>query len=178
MKTLLIDNGSKYTKKLQKLCAADKTIDWQNLDIRQCANYDLIILSGGHLFPVVSHEKDFKDEIKLIKRLKKPIIGICLGSELIAHAYGASLVRMNRKKHGEIKIRGKGGVFNVYESHRWAIKKLPANLVEIARSKDGVEIFRHKTKPIVGIQFHPEVLVSKTSGRNLFQNILNTLSSS
>jgi GMP synthase (glutamine-hydrolysing) len=175
MKILLIDNGSTYINKLKALSKAQKTIAWPNLNLKRIKNYDLLILSGGHSIQVKNHRRSFAKEIQIIKTINKPIIGICLGSELIAYTYGAELKLLRKKEHGLVKIQERQGTFKVYESHRWAIKKLPKSLVPIAWSKDGIEIFRHKDKPIFGFQFHPEVLLTKTDGKTLFKSLLKTL---
>ena len=174
MKTLIIDNGSSYINKLKRLLQA-KVVKWNQLYKVNFNGYGLIVLSGGHKLPVMWHGPEFANEIRIIKKIRKPIIGICLGSELIAHAYGAKLFKLNRREHRTIKIIQNKQIFRVFESHRWAIKQLPKNFIALARSKDGIEIFRHKSRPIFGIQFHPEVLLTKTDGRKLLTNILSGL---
>jgi anthranilate/para-aminobenzoate synthase component II len=175
MKILLVDNGSRYINKLKKLTSASHLVKWNKITQQGCNKYDLVVLSGGHLLPVINHDQDYKAEIKLIKSINKPLIGICLGSELIAHVYGSKLTRLKRKEHRNLNIKEKELKFKVYENHRWAIKKLSNKLKMIARSKDGIEIFQHKTKPIFGLQFHPEVLVRKTDGKRIFDEIVKTI---
>jgi GMP synthase (glutamine-hydrolysing) len=175
MKILLVDNGSRYINKLKKLSRATKTINWQKLNRKLYSQYDMIILSGGHLMPVLNHDLEFKKEIALIKKINKPIIGICLGSELIAHSFGAKLKLLKHKYRGKKTITEGEDKFSVYESHRWVVKRLPSSLVSLAKSKDGVEIFKHKTRPIYGLQFHPEMLVRETSGRKIFEKIIYEL---
>lgn len=62
---------------------------------------------------------------------------------------------------------------SVYESHRWGITDLPNELEELARSKDGIEIFRHKTRPVYGFQFHPEAGVAPEESRRVFERVLS-----
>ncbi len=96
MKTLIVDNGSTLLEKLVKLSpGTEEVVDYENIpdDIR---DYSLIILSGSSQFPVVGHEQSLQAEIQLIINAKIPIVGICFGHELIAHAFGAELVHLEK----------------------------------------------------------------------------------
>ena len=123
----------------------------------------------------------FKEEINLIKNTYIPIIGICEGCQLIAYSFGSTLEFVENKIKGikQIEIIDKGhklfnnlGSLSVYEAHHWAIKKLGKDLIAWAKSKYGYEIIKHIGKNIYGLQFHPEMLVDKTQGDELFKNII------
>jgi GMP synthase-like glutamine amidotransferase len=176
MRILLIDNGTRYLSGLKQLLKPAKTLNWSKFKSIP-EKFDLVVLSGGHGLPIMHHDRDYVEEIKLISKTKRPLLGICLGSELIAHTFGAKLTHLKRKSHGirVIKDRYSKEQFRVYESHHWAISKLPRGLVKIATSTDGIEVFRHKDRPIYGIQFHPEKLVHKSDGRKLFTTILSAI---
>ncbi len=138
---------------------------------------DLVVLSGGHSFSVVEHPEKWKNEVDFIRSCKKPIIGICLGFELIAHAYGSTLKRMKNKEKGTIQITMGTKKFHVFENHRWVVEKTGTKLRSLARSKDGIEAIRHRKKPIYGFQFHPEMFVRKTDGKRLFSQVIRTIQS-
>ncbi len=186
MNILLIDNGTIHLAELKRLLHGH-TIKTQKFDQPTLADnlegIDLIILSGGSQLPVMGNESKYKQEIELIKNCPLPILGICLGFELIGFVFGAELKDMKNKEKGIIDIQTMPTAnlfknlpnFSVFESHRWVINKLPHDLIELARSKDGIEVIKHRTRPLYGFQFHPEMLTEKTCGDEIFFNLLNDL---
>lgn len=142
--------------------------------------FDLVVLSGSSIFSATENPENFSNEIKIIKEAKTPIVGICLGCELISYVYGAVLKRLPEREHGITKIKTlknnfvhEGDEFSAYEAHEWAIKKLSNKLMGFAKSKDGYEIIKVKDKKIYGLQFHPEMLRGKIGGYEIFLRIVN-----
>lgn len=187
MKVLIIDNGTLNLEQLRKVINdSSDVISYSQIKEKPTAYFDeytAVILSGGSTFPIVGNETILNDEISLIKNLNKPIFGICYGFELIAAAFGAELERKHNKVHGiiEMEVTQSDKVFkdiqnfNVYESHRWVVKEIPECLLALARSKDGIEAFKHKTLPIYGVQFHPEMFIDTTCGNKILLNFLSSL---
>lgn len=185
MKVLIIDNGTRYLNQLQNLFPNEtlRTITFSEIDKDVAENFDVAILSGGHDFPVVGNENRLKKEIDFISHYQKPIFGICFGFELIASIFGAKLEQMERKEHGvlDIEIVEPDGIFlnitnfSVFESHRWVVREPGEQLITLAKSKDGVEAIKHKTRPIYAVQFHPEMFVDKTCGEEVLHNFLNLI---
>ncbi len=180
MKVLLIDNGSNLLPKLKELVPGNEvTRKFDSIKALDAKPFDLIILSGGGNHNVIFEEGNFKEEIAIL-RSGKPIIGICFGCELIARAFGGILIELPEEQKGIFEIDildktlGKGRV-KVYEGHKWAIAKMPAEFETLAQSERGPEIIKHKTLPMYGIQFHPENLVDKTDGDELFLRLLKQL---
>jgi GMP synthase-like glutamine amidotransferase len=185
MKILVIDNGTIRLNQLKKLVDSHEVtvIGLGEIDLTDSAYFDLIILSGSSLYPIIGSIDLFKSELELIKKTKTPIIGICFGFELIAYAYGASLIKLDHKLQDIIEITTLNneifkGLPNlkVYEAHRWIIKTLPPALIKLAISKNGIEAFKHKTKQIYGFQFHPEMFPDKTCGDEIFFNTIRQFS--
>jgi para-aminobenzoate synthetase len=181
-KYLLIDNGSIHTEALARLLPeTPRIIGFGNLDSIDASVFDAVILSGGSQMPVMGNEQSFVTEISLIRNTAVPLIGICLGAELIGHAFGGKLRDLGEKRKGLIQIIStdedsllleNGRLFDVYEAHRWTIDRLPNEFRTLAQSDHGPEIIKHISRPIWGLQFHPEHLSESTLGDEIFLRIL------
>jgi GMP synthase-like glutamine amidotransferase len=178
MNVLVVDNGTSYLPELTALLHGAKltTISFEELTGHTFDDYDLIVLSGGHKFAIMGHRRKYARELKLIRESTQPIIGICLGMELIVVAYGGTLRLLRKRVHRTVEIRvtrddpiaATGKLFEVFESHRRSVKKLPPSLVALAHSNQGIEIIRHKERPVYGFQFHPEM----TKSNNIFKQTI------
>ena len=185
MQLLIIDNNTSYLDSLIKLLSPHSfsVIKWEDFKSHKLENYQLIILSGGHSNSVEYQHKLYEEEIKTILRSDVPILGICLGFELIVYAFGGKLKELPEKEKGEIEIEIVNKDFiseninslRVYESHRWVAESLPRELIPLAKSKDGVEIIKHITRFMYGFQFHPEIIVDKKDLK-IFNNLLELAS--
>jgi GMP synthase (glutamine-hydrolysing) len=183
MKILLVNNETKYLRNIKFSLKNHEvhTIKYTQIP-KDTSMFDAIILSGGYKFNVLNHEKDYSKELKLIRTTKKPIFGICLGFELICRAYNERLEKLRVKEERiiELKIRRKDKIFEniiklkVFENHRWHVKTTK-NLVALASSKDGIEIVKHKSKIIYGVQFHPEKCHDKTQGYTILNNFISII---
>lgn len=183
-KILVINNGTIHLKKLLSLLPEEVTVvDYTNITPPQIREADIFILTGSSTLPVRGNEKVFSKETGIILSSGKPVIGICLGCELIATAFGATLKSLGQKRQGLINIVATpskdhileaGRNFSVYEGHKWAIDSLPLEIFDIlAQSPDGPEIIKHRTLPLWGFQFHPEHMTDETLGDEIFLNILH-----
>jgi GMP synthase-like glutamine amidotransferase len=182
MHILLINNETTSLNALQQLLLGhDITqVSWKTDYMHQAKACDAIVLSGGHQISVADHEKEFGPELNFIRTSKKPIVGICLGFELICAAFGGTLERLPHRMKGVRSIEALQGHaifrglrrFDVFDNHRWAVTRLPNELRPLARSEAGFEIVHHNERPIWGVQFHPEILRDSTAGAAVFINIL------
>lgn len=172
MKTLIINNRSKYINELSSLFSNVTILNKENLTKDfDVTTYDLTVLSGGSNVPtVLRHPEAYSDELELIKNANIPIIGICLGLEIIIKAFNGELQELSEEHRGLIKLEITSsnlekvlGVSNteVKEGHHIGIKQMPLDFVSCAQSEHGIEIIKHKNKPIIGFQFHPEVSNNK-----------------
>jgi anthranilate synthase component 2 len=113
-----------------------------------------------------------------------PTLGVCLGHQAICHAYGGNVVRAGRIVHGKVsRITHEGtgifrGVSNPLIATRYHslvadAESLPPDLIVTAHScEDGYVMgVRHRTYPILGIQFHPESILTP-EGDRIMKNFL------
>lgn len=179
---VVVDNGTRHLRELTNLLEEykPKIVKAEQLVALELIETDLVILTGSHKHAIMYDLDYYRSELDLIKSHKGPILGICLGAELIAFAFGAQLTWLPEREHGvlQIKVTQANNLFSnlaVYESHRWAIKSLPASMEELARSKDGVEAFCHKSRPLFGLQFHPEAGLAPEKSRQVLKLVVGLL---
>ncbi len=112
-----------------------------------------------------------------------PILGVCLGHQSIGQAYGGDVVRAPRLMHGKTSsvyhdakgvFYGVPSPFQATRYHSLIIEEPMPDCLEVtAFTRDG-EIMgvRHKEYPTVGVQFHPESILTE-HGKKILQNFLN-----
>ncbi len=123
--------------------------------------------------------------LDLIRRYagRVPVLGVCLGHQAIAVAYGASVARAPEPMHGktsEVRHAGTGVLaglpspFTATRYHSLAVleETLPPAIEVTARTADGVVMaLRHRKLPVEGVQFHPEAVLIE-GGHRLLANWL------
>ncbi|MEL0153689.1 MAG: aminodeoxychorismate/anthranilate synthase component II, partial [Halieaceae bacterium] len=124
--------------------------------------------------------------VEVIKHFsgRVPLLGVCLGHQCIAHAYGGAVTYAKTLMHGKTSpvTHDSLGVFTDIPSpftatryHSLAVDalKLP-NCLEVTATTDDGEIMgiRHKDFPVQGVQFHPESILSE-HGHQLLRNFLD-----
>ena len=114
---------------------------------------------------------------------RRPLLGVCLGHQCIAQAMGGRVVRAGKVMHGKTSpvthdgsalFSGVPSPLRVTRYHSLVVANdnLPASLRVTARSDDGVIMaLAHRELPIVGVQFHPEAVLTE-QGHRLLQNFL------
>ena len=183
---LMIDNYDSFTYNIVQYClelgANLKVIRNDELSVREIKelNPEKIIISPGPSTP-----KEAGISVDVIKKIDKPILGVCLGHQSIAYAFGGEVIRAKNLMHGktsEIKITQNDVLFNnlpnsfrVTRYHSLVVNKenLPENLIPTSYSLDDNEIMslRVKDRPIFGVQFHPESIMSEY-GKEIIDNFL------
>lgn len=172
MKILVIDNGTRH---IDEICHAlddhevDDVVYQPGVELRD-EGYDLVILSGGSGHTArpegQSHRSWYADEINFIRRSSAPLLGICMGFELICMAFGDEVEALSQQVHGlrmihlspEAKELFHVNYLTEYEAHQWGVKTVNEHILEVlGHSQAGVEIVRHYNRPIFATQFHPEV---------------------
>jgi para-aminobenzoate synthetase component 2 len=112
-----------------------------------------------------------------------PLLGVCLGHQCLAVAFGASIVRAPTLVHGESSqvehdgaglLRGLPSPFAAARYHSLCVDEgtLPQDIVVTARTREGVVMgIRHRGLPLEGVQFHPESVLTP-EGPHLLANFL------
>ncbi len=189
MKILIIDNYDSFTYNLVQLVediTGERPEVFRNdkISLDEVEAYDTIILSPGPGLP-----KDAGIMPELIQRFKesKAILGICLGHQAIGEAFGADLQNLSKVYHGfqtpifisegESKnvYEGLGQEISVARYHSWIIKNgsCPPELIVTAKDAKGeIMSVQHKDHRIVGLQYHPESILTP-DGHQLLRNFLN-----
>ncbi|PKP83549.1 MAG: aminodeoxychorismate/anthranilate synthase component II [Alphaproteobacteria bacterium HGW-Alphaproteobacteria-18] len=140
-----------------------------------------ILLSPG---PCTPNEAGICLELLQAAPENLPILGVCLGHQAIGQAFGGAVIRAREIRHGKISeiTTNQSGLFeglperyNVVRYHSLAIQTddLPDCLVPDAYTDDGeIMAVHHKTRPVYGVQFHPESILTE-HGHALLKNFLN-----
>jgi GMP synthase (glutamine-hydrolysing) len=181
---LIIDFGSQFTQLIARrvrearvyseIHPPSRTVEW----IREWKPTG-IILSGGP-------NSVYGDNVPLADPAIfdiAPVLGICYGMQLIAHIEGGQVIRTDRREYGraEMKVIEPSGLFEGFStaepvttwmSHGDHIEQPPKGYVVTAESNGNpISAFRHETRPIYGVQFHPEV-AHTPRGREVISNFL------
>jgi anthranilate synthase/aminodeoxychorismate synthase-like glutamine amidotransferase len=187
MKIILIDNYDSFTFNLYHYVSSlGVTVDViRNDEITHKQiiknRYDKIIISPGPGNPNQSGNC-----IQIVKALYKmiPILGVCLGHQIIGQVFGSKIIQANKLMHGKtsiIKSKKIGILKNLpsrFEATRYHSliidKKTLSNQLEItAETKDGIIMgVMHKEYNIHGVQFHPES-IKTIIGIKILKNFIN-----
>jgi anthranilate synthase/aminodeoxychorismate synthase-like glutamine amidotransferase len=185
-KVLLIDNYDSFTYNLYQFLSelgADVTVvrnDAITVEEARQLQPDAIVISPGPGKP-----RDAGISIDLVRELgpSTPILGVCLGHQAIAEAYGGTITRAPELMHGKasrIHHSGDGVLRNLpspfsairYHSLCATAESLPECLRVTARSDSDVIMgIRHTEYPVEGVQFHPESILTE-HGKELLRNFL------
>jgi anthranilate synthase component 2 len=185
-KVLFIDNFDSFTYNLvDDFCKRDCIAKVYRADtpleslkkIAQEFKPDLLVISPGPGNPAgagvtLAAIGYFKDYL--------PIFGVCLGHQAIAEYFGGTVSHAPMVSHGKaskVIHNGKGifeGVENPLQAGRYhslCAVKVPDCLEVTAQYENIVMAIEHKQKPIFGVQFHPESILTPTGGK-IIQNLL------
>ena len=187
MKILLIDNYDSFTFNLyhyiSSLKAKVDVVRNDKITSRKILNkkYNKIVISPGPGNP-----NNAGNCLKIVKALykKTPILGVCLGHQIIGQAFGSKIIQAKKLMHGKTSIikserigilRNLPSKFIATRYHSLIIeRKTLSNELEItAQTKDGIIMgIKHKKYNIHGVQFHPES-IKTIIGIKILKNFIN-----
>ena len=185
-KILVIDNYDSFTWNLvhylEEIGATTRVIRNDELTAEEALALkpDGIVLSPGPCTP-----KEAGICVEVVQKAPEdlPILGVCLGHQSIGAAEGSDIITAKEIRHGKISsishedgplFEGLPNSFDVVRYHSLAIEteKLPETLIADAFTADGeIMSVRHASRPVFGVQFHPESILTE-HGHALLKNFL------
>ncbi len=181
---LLVDNYDSFTfnlyQYLGELGAAVKVVrnDALSVDEALALRPEKIVISPG---PGTPDEAGIS--LELVRHSPVPLLGVCLGHQALGQAFGGQVVRAAKLMHGktsEIRHDGRtifAGLPDVFTATRYhslvvAPESVP-DCLEVSAWTDGGVVMglRHRERPLEGVQFHPESILT-TAGKDLLRNFL------
>jgi anthranilate synthase component 2 len=145
------------------------------------ADPDAIVLSPG---PCTPNEAGIC--LDLVEKASPtiPILGVCLGHQAIGQAFGGEVVRAPAPVHGKLSLithkgtgvfRGINSAFNATRYHSLVVARasMPAELTVTAEADDHLVMgLSHVSRPVHGVQFHPESIASE-AGHQILRNFID-----
>ena len=183
---LMIDNYDSFTYNLVQYLGeigediVVKRNDSVTLDEIARMTPDRIVISPGPCTPA-----EAGISVELVKRFagEIPIIGVCLGHQSIAAAFGAEIIRADKLMHGKTSLihndgktifKNIGDPFTATRYHSLIVKRdtLPDEFEISAWTEDGIIMgIRHKEYILEGVQFHPESILT-VDGKDILRNFI------
>ncbi|GAA0601551.1 aminodeoxychorismate synthase component I [Streptomyces crystallinus] len=184
VRTLLVDNYDSFTfnlfHSLARVGGAEPVVvrnDDPGWDSARLAEFDNVVISPGPGHP--GRAADFGMCRDIVDRTGIPLLGICLGHQGAALALGGAVGPAPEPRHGrtspvlhtgEDLFRGVPSPFEAVRYHSLAVTSLPAEMEAVAWTADGVLMgHRHRHRPLWGLQFHPESVLTEY-GEELLAN--------
>lgn len=186
-RVLVFDNYDSFTYNLVQIIerVLDTRVDVVKNDqitLAEIGKYDKIILSPG---PGIPDEAGILVELIKEYAATKSILGVCLGQQAIAEAFGGSLINLSEIFHGvatsaklvksDTKIfKGLTSGLEIGRYHSWVVNRedFPDELEITAVDPEGmIMALQHKTYDVHGVQFHPESILTP-EGEVIIRNFL------
>lgn len=156
-----------------------------SIDELEEIGYNGLVAGGG---PQSVYEENSRRELRNLERLfketTKPLLCICVSHQLLAEALGGRTGPAKKPEYGQITVnvdkedeilRGTGRSFTAWASHNDEVVHIPEDFERLAHSQScKVEVMRSRSRPIYGIQFHPEVWHT-SNGRTIFRNFVEVV---
>jgi anthranilate synthase component II len=183
---LVLDNYDSFTYNLVHII---KALGYKNVEVHrndkitleEIERFDKILLSPG---PGIPSEAGILKQVIQTYAGKKSIFGVCLGHQAIGEVFGGTLTNLDNVYHGiatkstilikDVLFKGLPNEITTGRYHSWVVdtKNFPEVLEITAVDEQGkIMALKHKTFDIVGVQFHPESILTEF-GKDMMQNWL------
>jgi anthranilate synthase component 2 len=181
MKILVLDNYDSFTYNLVQYIerVLKEGVDVRRNDqiaLEDIGIYDKILISPG---PGIPNEAGITLDLIRKYGATKSILGVCLGHQAIAEAYGGSITNLSTVYHGvmgqmkqvipgDYLFEGVPMEFDAGRYHSWVVDRdtLPPELeITVENDEDYIMAIRHKEHDVRGVQFHPESVLTEYGGR-------------
>ncbi|MDG4946476.1 aminodeoxychorismate/anthranilate synthase component II [Weeksellaceae bacterium KMM 9713] len=187
MNLLILDNYDSFTYNLVQMVEdilgrEVNVIKNDEIALKDLEQFDKIILSPG---PGIPQEAGRLLEVIKNYENRIPILGVCLGHQAIAEAFGANLKQLDSVKHGvfsqiletddENLFRNIDLPLQVGRYHSWVVDEVdfPTDLKITSKDEFGnIMSLKHENYPISGVQFHPESILTP-QGKLILKNWLS-----
>jgi anthranilate synthase/aminodeoxychorismate synthase-like glutamine amidotransferase len=183
VRVAVIDNYDSFTYNLVQYLAelGAEPVVFRNdaVSVDALRGFDALLVSPGPGTP-----DDAGISVEAIRELTgaMPVLGVCLGHQAMAEAFGGRVVRHDPVHGKTSQVRHDGAApfdglpdgFEATRYHSLVVEEssLPADLEVCARTDDGVVMgIRHREQPTYGVQFHPESVLTG-EGKHLLRNFL------
>jgi anthranilate synthase component 2 len=184
---VVVDHYDSYTWNLVHLVAAvtgvlPTVLEHDQVTADEVLRFSHVVLSPGPGHPADQHDFGVGREVvtRVARTAEVPVLGVCLGLQGMVVTLGGTVERVE-PAHGDVAtvvhdgagvFRGVPSPFRAVRYHSLAATVLPDDLVVTATADDGTVMgLRHRTRPLEGVQFHPESVLSE-HGRTLVANFL------
>ena len=182
-RTLLVDNYDSFTYNLYSLLTDVNGVPptvvandtpWDHI---APARFDNVVISPGPGRP--DRPRDFGISARALLDGGLPVLGVCLGHQGLCHLFGAPVVQAPEPVHGRLArivhtgtglFAGLPPRFAAVRYHSLIVEQVPDELEAVAWTEDGLLMaVAHRTRPMWGVQFHPESICTE-HGRDLLMN--------
>jgi len=157
----------RLTKCLKDNGATVESVEWNEVTTFRFNADDGVALSGSpDMMSEPRTQAKYKAEIEAIRDSSVPILGVCFGHQMMAHAFGSEVVKDGNHVLDMVKTRvlvddplfhGLPRALTLLESRWEVVKSLPVGFRLIASSDTSkIATMKHESRPLYGVQFHPE----------------------
>jgi anthranilate synthase/aminodeoxychorismate synthase-like glutamine amidotransferase len=186
---LVVDNYDSFVYNLVQYLGelGARTVVWRN-DAAGVEEVRRLGPDGVLISPGPGHPRDAGLSVDLVRELGEelPVLGVCLGLQVIGHVYGGQVVHAPELVHGKTSaihhagagvLAGLPAPFDATRYHSLVVERdgLPAELEVTGETEAGlIMALRHRHHPVEGVQFHPESVLTRC-GHQLLANWLGSL---